>query len=298
MRIATEGDRRLDCPLLEMGGKGVFVKELEAALLDGRADMAVHSLKDMPAELPPGLTLEAFPEREDPRDVLVLPRGRDAAALARPDYGEARTAPQRGTSTTRSLDISTLPHGARFGNSSLRRRAQLLWMRPDVEVAPIRGNVDTRLRKLDAGEFDALLLAAAGLRRLGVADRITVALPPQEFVPAPGQGALALECHQDSPWRELIGQLDCPATRTCVLAERDVMARLGGGCLTPLGAYARLRGDTIELFAMLALPDGALRVREHLSGPASGAAELAAALAERIRQNDGDAVLAALGLGS
>jgi hydroxymethylbilane synthase len=268
--ITTQGDRTLDRPLTEFGGKGVFVRELEEALLDGRADAAVHSLKDLPADVPEGLVLAAFPEREDPRDALALPHG---AALDEAD---------------------PLPPGARVGNSSLRRKAQLLHTHPDLRVEPIRGNVDTRLRKLDAGEFDALVLAAAGLRRLGLQERISLLYAPEEFVPAPGQGALAVECRADSPWRALLEQLDHPDTRACVQAERDVMARLGGGCLAPVGVYGSIRGELLQLTAMVASPDGRQHVREHAFSPPNLAAELAEGLAGRVLDAGGKEILAAI----
>jgi hydroxymethylbilane synthase len=268
--VVTAGDRMLNRSLIEIGGKGVFVRELEEALREGRADAAVHSLKDLPAEAAPGLTLAAFPERDDARDALVLPRG----AEQRP---ESRL---------------SLPPGARIGNSSLRRKAQLLFLRPDFRVDAIRGNVDTRLRKLDAGEFDGLVLAAAGLRRLGLGDRISHAFDPEEFVPAPGQGALAVQCVVDTKWRPLLARLDCAETRACVETEREVMARLGGGCMAPLGAHARASGEQLTLAGMVARPDGTQRVFLRLQGRLADGAGLAQQLAERILASGGAEILA------
>jgi hydroxymethylbilane synthase len=227
----TSGDRLQEKPIGEGGtGKGLFVKEIEEALLDRRADFAVHSMKDVPAELAPGLILACVPPREDPRDVLVAPR--------------------HGT-------LAALPQGARVGTSSLRRAVALRAHRPDLQIVPLRGNVDTRLRKVDAGECDAIVLARAGLVRLGLEERATAALPIEVSLPAPGQGALGIECRADDA--EMVAVLsrlhDAEAAR-CVMSERGVLLGVGGDCRTPLGAHARRSGGGLHLRAFIAQPDG------------------------------------------
>jgi hydroxymethylbilane synthase len=244
--IKTTGDKITDVALSKAGTKGLFTKELEEALLDGRIDLAVHSLKDMPTELPAGLILAATPVREDPRDALV------GSPLAR------------------------LPEGARVGTSSLRRMAQLKDLRPDLVIESIRGNVDTRLRKLDEGQFDAILLAAAGLNRLGLSERIAELLPAEVMCPAVGQGALAIETRdEDSPARAL----DDRATRVAVTAERAVLAGLGGGCQVPIGAHAWLEGETLHLRAAVIAPGGGQPLIRTAQGPAAEAQALGEALA-------------------
>jgi hydroxymethylbilane synthase len=246
LQVVTSGDRIHDRPLAEVGGKGLFVKEIEEALLDGRADFAVHSIKDVPGLLPAGLTIACVPTREDPRDVLV--------------------APAHGT-------LAALPAGARVGTSSLRRMAQLVAMRPDLRVAPIRGNVDTRLRKLDAGEFDAIVLARAGLVRLGLAGRATEVLSTDISLPAVGQGALGIECREgDENVQSRLAPLHDVETATCVAAERGVLIALGGDCRTPLGAFAERRGDAIRLRAFVANADGSGLRRAERTGAWPGAA--------------------------
>jgi hydroxymethylbilane synthase len=269
-RIRTTGDRLSEGPLGPAGGKGLFVKEIEEALLEGRIDLAVHSLKDVPAELAAGLILGAFPRREDPRDVLVA---RTGAAL------------------------DALPEGGAVGTGSLRRQAQLLNLRPDLKVVPIRGNVDTRLRKLDAGEVDAIVLAAAGLRRLGLDTRITEFLPPERLVPAIGQGALAIELRE----RDLAGHvgaavrhLDHAETRAAVLAERAFLRRLGGDCQTPVAAHAVIDAGRLALRAVVASADGARSVRGETGGDALRAEVLGAALAEDLLARGARAILDAL----
>ncbi len=211
-QVVTTGDRIQDRPLSELGGKGLFVKEIEEALLDGRADLAVHSIKDVPATLPPGLAITCIPKREDPRDVLVSPK-----------YGT----------------LSALPEGAKIGTSSLRRAACLLEARPDLVIVPLRGNVDTRLRKVDAGEADGIILARAGLVRLGLESRATEILSPERSLPAVGQGALGIESRiEDARTRELLAALAHDETSRCVHAERGVLFALGADCKTPLGAFA------------------------------------------------------------
>jgi hydroxymethylbilane synthase len=240
LQVVTSGDRIQDRPLAEIGGKGLFVKEIEEALLDLRADFAVHSIKDVPASLPEGLVLACIPLREDPRDVLVSPR--------------------HGT-------LAALPRGARVGTSSLRRLVALRAARPDLDVVPLRGNVDTRLRKVDAGECDAIVLARAGLVRLGLEARATEVLATDVSLPAVGQGALGIECREDDVGtRTLLRPLHDPVTATCVAAERGVLLALGGDCRTPLGAHAEKAGDALRLRAFVALPDGsALRKGERSS---------------------------------
>ena len=229
LQVVTTGDRIQDRALAEVGGKGLFVKEIEEALLDKRADFAVHSMKDVPGQLAPGLVLACVPKREDPRDVLVAPR--------------------HGT-------LDNLPPGARVGTSSLRRAAALGAYRPDLLVQMLRGNVDTRLRKVDAGECDAIVLANAGLVRLGLEERATQLLSVQVSLPAPGQGALGIECREtDSRTRALVERLHDLDAATCVAAERGVLVAVGGDCKTPLGAYAQHTGDTMYLRAFVAAAD-------------------------------------------
>ncbi|MEM6786399.1 MAG: hydroxymethylbilane synthase [Myxococcota bacterium] len=231
LHVVTSGDRIVDRPLQEVGGKGLFIKEIEEALLEGRADFAVHSIKDVPAELAPQLHLTAIPSREDPRDVLIT---RDGAGLA------------------------DLPQGARVGTSSLRRKCLLLRQRPDLEVGPLRGNVDTRLRKLDEGQVDAIVLALAGLRRLDLTARATEILAPEMMLPAVGQGALGIECRVgDEAVQARLAHTDDAATRVPVLGERAFMAAVGGSCLLPVAAYGERDEDGgLWLRAMVADPDG------------------------------------------
>jgi hydroxymethylbilane synthase len=254
--IRTEGDRLAEARLALVGGKGLFVREIEEALLRGEVDVAVHSLKDLPAALPPGLVLGAFLAREDPRDVLVARR---PAAL------------------------DSLPDGARVGTSSPRRRALLLSVRQDLAVGPIRGNVDTRLRKLASGEWDAIVLAAAGLRRLGVTPESWVVLDPETFVPAVGQGILAVQARvDDHATRACLARLDDPATRACALAERAYLARLGASCNTPMAAHARVDGATVRVAAVVASDDGRRLLRESAAAPAADAARLGREVAETL----------------
>ena len=229
VRITTTGDRILDRPLAEVGGKGLFVKELEEALRDGRADLAVHSAKDVPFELPEEFGLCAFPEREDPRDALVAPRARTWERLAK---------------------------GSRVGTSSLRRAAQLLSVRPDLVIVPVRGNVQTRLSKAVQGPLDAVVLALAGLRRLGLEEHVTEVLPVEVSLPAAGQGALAIEARRGSRGFSAAAPLDDAETSICVRAERALLAKLSGGCTLPLAAYAARDGAGLHLRAALGGPDG------------------------------------------
>ncbi|HLH38943.1 MAG TPA: hydroxymethylbilane synthase [Bryobacteraceae bacterium] len=232
--IKTTGDKITGVPLAKAGGKGLFTKEIEEALIAGSIDAAVHSLKDLPSELPEGLTLSAIPEREDPRDALC----------GKP-----------------------LAEGARVGTSSLRRAAQLHAMGRGLKVETLRGNVDTRLRKLDEGQYDSVVLAAAGLRRLGWRERITEMLPVEVMCPAAGQGALAIETRNDGGQAQhIVGNLDHPASRIAVTAERELLRTLGGGCQVPIGAYARVEGRVIHLRAIVASPDGAKMICGEQSG--------------------------------
>jgi hydroxymethylbilane synthase len=235
--IKTTGDKIEDVPLAQVGGKGLFTKEIEEALLAGTIDLAVHSLKDMPTELPEGLTLAAIPEREDPRDALI------------------------------GLSLAELKEGARVGTSSLRRSAQLRAYRGGLRIEMLRGNVDTRLRKLDEGAYDAIILAAAGLSRLGWAARIREFIPPGIMCPAVGQGALAIETRADGGAAFTVAQrLDHPETHTAVAAERALLAMLGGGCQVPIGGYAVLSEGRISLQAVVASPDGMRLIRGEQSG--------------------------------
>lgn len=254
--IRTEGDRLAEARLAVVGGKGLFVRDIEDALLRGHIDVAVHSLKDLPAETPTGLILAAFPPREDPRDVLV---GR------------------------RAVTVAALPEGARVGTSSPRRRALLLAQRPDLQVEPIRGNVDTRLHKLDTGDWDAIVLAAAGLRRLGLEPAHAGALDPEMFVPAVGQGIIAVQTRADDA-RTLaaLAPVDDTATRVCALAERAYLARLGASCSTPMAAHARLDGGTVRMAAVVASEDGRQVLRASGTAPLAGAETLGRTLADTL----------------
>jgi hydroxymethylbilane synthase len=230
LHVVTTGDKVQNVPLSEVGGKGLFTKEIEEALDRGDAHFAVHSFKDMPAEISPKFAIACVPKRADPRDVLVTRSGRGLSALA---------------------------EGAKVGTSSLRRALQISIARPDLEILPLRGNVDTRLRKLDAGEFDAIVLAAAGLARLGLSERVTEALDPTLVVPAPAQGALALECRaDDEETRATLAAMSDPETEIAVACERGVMEAVGGNCTVPFGAYAVREGDQMRLTAVLAPGDG------------------------------------------
>ena len=263
--IRTSGDRIQDVPLAKIGGKGLFVKEIEEALLTRRIELAVHSMKDLPAHLPPGLTLGAITAREEGGDVLV-------------------------TRKARSLD--ELPPGARVGTSSLRRQAQLLHRRPDLHVVPLRGNVDTRLRKLTEGSLDAIVVAAAGLKRLGVTPANAIPLPLDVSLPAPGQGALGVEIREDDrATAALVAVLEDKASRIAVTAERAFLRRLGGSCQVPIAAYATLRGDLLSLAGLLASPDGTALVQDTLTGPALEAESLGTALAERLLAQGADRIL-------
>jgi hydroxymethylbilane synthase len=266
--IVTRGDRILDVTLSKVGGKGLFVKEIEEALLNGEIDLAIHSMKDMPFELPEGLIIGAVPQREDPRDCLISREDRS---------------------------LSELPQGARIGTSSLRRAAQLHAYRPDLQIESIRGNIDTRLRKLEDEGFDAILLAAAGLHRMGWKDRITEYLSPEICLPAVGQGALAIECRgNDSDVLALLMFLNDPDTERTVAAERRLLGLLNGGCQVPIGAYAQLKTDdsdgTVVLNGMVSSPDGSRLLRETAVG--SDPKEVGSAVAQALLIRGADNLLA------
>ena len=258
-KIVTKGDQILDVTLSKVGGKGLFVKEIEQALLNGEIDMAVHSMKDMPALLPDGLVNGAVPLRQDPRDCLISREG---------------------------VDLDGLPHGAKVGTSSLRRSSQLLAYRPDLKLEWIRGNIDSRLRKLETEGFDAILLASAGLKRMGWEDRITSYLPVEICLPAVGQGALGIQCREDdAELLELLGRYQDGDTARTVAAERSLLASLNGGCQVPIGAYAVLGedGETVHLTGMVGKPDGSLLLKESATGtdPEALGREVARLLADR-----------------
>ena len=266
--MSTRGDEILDRSLAKIGGKGLFVKELENALERGEADIAVHSMKDVPMVLPPGFCIGAVTEREDPRDAFVSNRYRSLAEL---------------------------PAGGCVGTSSLRREAQIRARFPHLVVQPLRGNVQTRLRKLDDGGFDAIILAAAGLKRLGLAARITALMTAEESLPAPGQGALGIECL--STREELIGwlaPLAHPATASAVEAERTVSRLLGGSCQVPLGAYAECRDETLHLRGFVASPDGATVLAAQADGSVHEPQTLGTRVAEALRERGADAIVGAL----
>ena len=265
--IKTSGDRFVEASLQAIGGKGVFTKEIEEALLSREIDLAVHSMKDLPTELAPGLAIIAVPEREDPRDVLVARSG-------------AR--------------LSELPAGARIGTGSVRRKAQLLHYRADLSVAPIRGNIDTRLKKLDAGEADALVMAAAGLKRIGREDRISEFLPGDICVGAAAQGALAVEARDDDPLREEYEFLNDVPTYLEVQAERGLLKRLGGGCHVPVGARAQVYGELIEIIGVVADPGGHELFKAEMAGMAMKAEELGKELADRLLSQGAQKLLARL----
>jgi hydroxymethylbilane synthase len=262
--IKTSGDIKTD-PLSVIGGKGVFTKELEDALFDGRIDVAVHSLKDLPTIVPEGLAIAAICKREDPRDALVLPI--------------------RSTSSKSVVNIDTLARQASVGTSSPRRLAQLKHLRSDLEFKDLRGNVDTRLHKLDEGEYDALLLACAGLRRLKLDNRISAALATQEMLPAVGQGALAIEIRSEDELTEVVTKLDHKFTRLACVAERAFLRTLGGGCQLPIAAHAVVREKRIRLDGLVADTEGKQVVRNRLSGSLDEAEELGTRLAEQLLAN-------------
>ena len=268
--MTTRGDRILDTPLARVGGKGLFVKELEQGMLEGRADIAVHSMKDVPMAFPPGLGLAVILEREDPRDAFV---------------------------SNEHAGLDDLPEGAVVGTSSLRRQCQLRARRPDLEVRDLRGNVNTRLSKLDDGEYDAIILAAAGLIRLGFEQRITAFIEPEQSLPAIGQGAIGIECRSDDEAvLTLLAPLDDPDTHVRVAAERAFNARLNGGCQVPIAGHAVLEGDTLHLRGLVGAVDGSRIVDGEIRGPRNEAESLGVQLAEELLGRGADALLAELGL--
>ena len=255
-RIKTTGDMILDVPLSRVGGKGLFVKEIEEALLSGKIDLAVHSMKDVPTDLPDGLTIVAITRREDPRDAFLSVKYRS--------FGE-------------------LPRGAKLGTSSLRRQTQLLGIRPDLSVESLRGNLDTRIRKMEEGRFDAIILAAAGLRRLGWESKITQYIPEEMSLPAIGQGALGIEVRSDDPdTREAVSFLNDRETALAVRAERGFLKRLEGGCQVPIASHGRTEGDGIFLRGMVGRPDGSEVIRGSAQGSVSDPEALGVALAEQL----------------
>lgn len=266
--MVTKGDVILDTPLAKVGGKGLFVKELELALLEQRADIAVHSMKDVPVEFPDGLGLVCICERDDPHDALV-------------------------SNHYDSLDA--LPQGAIVGTSSLRRQCQLRAARPDLHIKDLRGNVGTRLSKLDNGEYDAIILAAAGLRRLGLDARIRARLSVQQSLPAVGQGAIGIECRlDDARVRALLAPLNHADTADRVVAERAMNNRLQGGCQVPIGSYAELTGDQLYLRALVGAPDGSRLLQAEIRGPRTEAEQLGSALAEQLLDAGAGSILSAV----
>jgi len=254
LTMTTQGDKILDTPLAKVGGKGLFVKELETGMLEGRADLAVHSMKDVPVEIPQGLCLAAVLPREDPRDVLI-------------------------SNTCSSID--ELPQGARLGTSSLRRQSQLRARRPDLRILDLRGNVNTRLSKLDNGEYDAIMLAAAGVKRMGWEARITEFLPPEQFLPAIGQGAIGIEIrNDDARLHELVAELNDDQTAIRIAAERALNEALQGGCQVPIAGYSEISHGVILLRALVGRPDGTELVQGVISGKPEDAEELGRVLAE------------------
>ena len=282
-RIRTTGDKILDVPLAQVGGKALFVKEIEEALQAGRVDLAVHSMKDVPTDLPPGLTIAAIPRREDAADVLISRRG-------------AR--------------LADLPRGARVGTSSLRRQAQLLHFRPDLVIVGVRGNLDTRIRKLSSEGLDAIVLAAAGVARLGLSHLVTEVLPPEVLLPAIGQGTLGVEVREPitenrelsaasrepraASVAELAGVLDDPETHVAVRAERAMMKRLGGGCQVPIAAWATVDADALLLRGLIAATDGVTVIRGEARGTIGEPETVGRVLAEDLLERGGRAILEAI----
>ena len=263
--MSTQGDKILDTPLAKIGGKGLFVKELEQGMLEGRADIAVHSMKDVPVELPEGLHLAVIMDREDPRDAFV------SHSIAH---------------------IEELPEGARVGTSSLRRQCQLSARRPDLEILPLRGNVNTRLSKLDNGDYDALILASAGLLRLGFQERVRHFIAPELSLPAIGQGAIGIECRSDDARvNALIAPLHHADTAARVGAERAMNARLHGGCQVPIGGYALLEDGELWLRGLVGRVDGSEMIRGEVRGPAATAEALGVALADDLLGRGADVIL-------
>lgn len=270
LTVKTKGDVMLDSPLAKIGGKGLFVREIEEALLSGQADLAVHSMKDLPSELPAGLVVSTVTKREDPADIFL---------------------------SQKFTGLHALPPGSVVGTSSLRRQAQVLFLRPDIVVKPLRGNVDTRLSKLTEGLYDAIILASAGINRLALSAPSMMRIDPADLLPAPGQGALGVECLSvRKDLAALLKSLDDGPTRLCVEAERAFSRQVGGSCQVPAGALARYENGSIYLDAILAEPDGSRVVRRLASGSASDAAKIGEDLAITLKKNGGTSILQTLGL--
>lgn len=265
-KIVTKGDRILDVPLAQIGGKGLFTKEIETELLDGTVDLAVHSLKDMPTVLPEGLCLTAITTRANVGDAFV---------------------------SNKYASFNELPQGAVLGTSSLRRKAQLLSVRPDLKIVDLRGNVDTRLRKLDEGQMDAIILAAAGLERLGHADRIREIIPTTVCLPAVGQGALAIECRSDNKEvRDMLAFLNDLPTKQATDAERAFLGLIEGGCQVPIGVHAEVENNNVKIEAVIASLDGSKVLRNNITGPAVNAADLGRKLGQQMLAEGGEQILA------
>ncbi len=265
--IKTKGDKILDVPLAKVGGKGLFVKEIEEALLDGRVDLAVHSMKDMPADVPQGLAIGSIPKRENPFDVLISKNGKR---------------------------FSELDLGARIGTCSLRRAAQLRHARPDISILPLRGNLDTRLKKLEAGDekLDAVVLAAAGIKRLNLENRVSEYLDESTMLPAVGQGALCIECRENDPKvARILADLDDPETRTVVMGERAFLYRLGGSCQVPIAGFGKIEKGTFRLSGLVADLDGSTLYRDSHSGPVNSSENIGVELAERLMAVGADKIL-------
>ncbi len=267
--LSTRGDEILDRSLQKIGGKGLFIKELEVAMQRGAADIAVHSMKDVPAEMPEGFCLAAMLERANHADALVAPHGKR---------------------------LADLPEGALIGSSSLRRQAQLRMLRPDLRIEPLRGNVNTRLAKLDEGRYDAIILAAAGLERLDFADRISQLFSPEEMLPAAAQGVVGIECLDTAAeLRRVLARLDHPASVRTTLAERAIARVLEASCQSPVATYARIDGDTMTVTALVAMPDGSRALRDSVSGAADEAETLGETLAARLLEQGAAELLEAAG---
>ena len=265
--MTTKGDQLLNSPLSKIGGKGLFVKELETALLEGKADVAVHSMKDVPmsGQLPAGLSVPVILEREDPRDAFV---------------------------SNRYNNIDTLPQGAKVGTCSLRRKVQLLKQRPDLEILDLRGNVNSRLRKLDEGQYDAIILASAGLKRLGFKDRITQAISQDFSLPAVGQGAIGIECRNDDfETRKLIAFLNHETTAICVAAERAFNAHLNGGCQAPIAGYAEIQNNSLNMRGLVGDLDSRILIESEISGSLEDAQSLGSQLARNLLKRGADKIL-------
>lgn len=269
--LSTRGDEILDKSLQKIGGKGLFIKELEVAMQTGEADIAVHSMKDVPADMPEGFCLAAILERANHADALV---GKDG------------------------LVFDALPEGARIGSSSLRRQAQLKLMRPDLNIEPLRGNVNTRLSKLDSGAYDAIILAAAGLERLGLEHYISQQFTPDQMLPAAAQGVIGIECLESrSELRDVLSQLDHETTVSTTLAERAIARTLEASCQSPVATYAVIDGEHMTITALVAMPDGTRSIRESLAGPAQDAEQLGIELAHRLLEQGAGELLAELSAG-